>query len=138
MRFIPHSATWRARCERGMFSQDGPSSAEVLDTDCRFLWGIALAALCLRKQKRGWIQAVSPVRDGSIVAEAATAGGFWTIRVGKRKSARTGLAAKRGATLRRIGLRRIRSRRAIAAIRLGVRHFHPKGHGQNAHACENA
>jgi hypothetical protein len=52
MRFIPHSATWRARCERGMFSQDGPSSAEVLDKDCRFLWGIAVAALCLRKTKK--------------------------------------------------------------------------------------
>src|SRR6201989_152836 len=99
---------------------------------------LRLPPCAFAKQKRGWVQAVSPVRDGSVVAEAATAGGFWTIRVGKRKSARTALAANRAATLRRIGLRRIRSRRPRAAIRLAVRSFHPKRHVQNSHACENA
>ena len=48
MRFTPLHGE---RKRRGMFSQDGPSSAEVLDKHCRFLWGIAVAALCLCKTK---------------------------------------------------------------------------------------
>jgi hypothetical protein len=36
---------------RGMFSQDGRSSAEVLDTDCRFLSGIAVAVVCIFRDK---------------------------------------------------------------------------------------
>jgi hypothetical protein len=46
-----YSATWRARSERGMFNQDGPSSVEVLDTDCRFLSGIAVAVFCIFRDK---------------------------------------------------------------------------------------
>jgi hypothetical protein len=46
-----YSATWRARSERGMFNQDGPSSPEVLDRDCRFLSGIAVAVFCIFRDK---------------------------------------------------------------------------------------
>src|SRR5215471_8955653 len=89
--------------------------AAVLDRDCRFLLGIAV-----------WIRVgrFSPVRDGSIVTEAAAAGGFRTVRVRKRNGARTALAANRGAALRGIGLRRIDPRRTIAAI--GLRMSRPK------------
>src|SRR5262249_51946386 len=72
----------------------------------------------------------SPVRDGSVVAEAAAAGGFWTVRVGKRSGAQTALAANRAAGLRGIALRRICSRRAVAAIGLGVRRPHSSDQGQ--------
>src|SRR5262249_11006944 len=73
---------------------------------------------------------VSPMRDGSIVAETTTACGFRTIRIGKRNNARNALAANRAAALGGIGLRRIGSSWAVAAIGLGIRRLHPKRHGQ--------
>src|SRR5262249_40283116 len=87
-----------------------------------------------------WIRVgrFSPVRDGSIVTEAAAAGSFRTVRVGKRNGARTALAANRAAALRGIGLRRIDPRRTIAAIGLRMRRLQPGGHGQNTPACDNA
>jgi hypothetical protein len=56
------------------------------------------------------------VRDGLIVAKATTACGFWTVRVGKRNSARSALAANRATALGGVGLRGIGSSRAVASI----------------------
>src|SRR2546426_7231362 len=75
------------------------------------------------------------VREASIVANATTARGFRTVRVGKRNSARNA-AGNRAAALGWIGLRGIGSRRAVAPIGLSIRHLHPNGHSQNAHACD--
>src|SRR5262249_23665997 len=75
------------------------------------------------------------VREAAIVAEAATAGGFRTVRVGKRNGARNA-AGNGAAALGRIGLRGIDSRRAVAAIGLRIRRLHPDGPGPNAHACD--
>src|SRR4029453_14077523 len=74
--------------------------------------------------------------DALIVPKAATAGGFRTVRVGKRNSARNALAADRAAAFWGIGLRGIGSSRAVAAIGLCIRRLHPNGHSQNAHACD--
>src|SRR5215510_8339537 len=79
---------------------------------------------------------ISPVREGSIVAKATTTGGFRTVRVGKRSSAQTALAAKRAGALGGVGLRGIGSSRAVAAIGLRIRRFHANRHSQNAHACD--
>src|SRR5262245_66656528 len=75
----------------------------------------------------------SPVRKGSIVAKATTTGGFRTVRVGKRSSARTALAAKRAGALGGVGLRGIGSSRAVAAIGLRIRRLDANRHSQNAH-----
>src|SRR5262249_22077207 len=73
------------------------------------------------------------VREAAIVAEATTARGFRTVRVGKRNGA-LNAAGNRAAALGCIGLRGIGSRRAVAAIELRIRRLHPNGHGQDAHA----
>src|SRR5262249_1302027 len=75
------------------------------------------------------------VREAAIVAEATTAGGFRTVRVGKRNSA-LNAAGNRAAALGWIGLGGIGSRWAVAAIELRIRRLHRNGHGQNAHACD--
>ena len=98
---------------------------------------LRLPPLCVSRTKRAASRGFSPVRDGSIVAEAAAACGFWTVWIGKR-SARAALAASRAAALRGIGLRRIRPRRTRAAIGLRMRRHRPEGHGQNTQACDNA
>src|SRR5215510_7642796 len=77
---------------------------------------------------------ISPVREGSIVAKATTAGGFRTVRVGKRSSVQTALAAKRAGSLGGVGLRGIGSSRAVAAIGLRIRRLRANRHSQNAHA----
>src|SRR5205823_5104699 len=84
---------------------------------------LRLPPLCVSRTKRAASRGFSPVRDGSIVAEAAAACGFWTVWIGKR-SARAALAASRAAALRGIGLR--------------MRRHRPEGHGQNTQACDNA
>src|SRR5215831_1545691 len=79
---------------------------------------------------------ISPVREGSIVAKATTAGGFRTVRIGKRSSAQTALAANRAGALGGVGLRGVGSSRAVAAIGLRIRRFDANRHSQNAHACD--
>src|SRR5215510_2735135 len=51
---------------------------------------------------------ISPVREGSIVAKATATGGFRTVRVGKRSSAQTALAADHPGALGKWGLARYR------------------------------
>src|SRR5262249_25828643 len=79
----------------------------------------------------------SPPRGGGrIVAKATTAGGFRTVRIGKRSSAQIALAAKRAGSLGGVGLRGIGSSRVVAAIGLRIRRLHANRDSQNAHACE--
>src|SRR5262249_23083000 len=81
---------------------------------------------------------ISPVREGSIVAKATTAGGFRTVPVGKRSGARNALAANRVSALGGVGLRGIGSSRAVAVIGLRIRRLYANSHGQNAHACDTS
>src|SRR5262245_33277231 len=113
----------------------------------RCLIGLAVSCGELRlpcfafSQAKTWLGRscpLSPVWDASIVAEATTARGFRTVRVGKRNSAQNALAANRAAAFGGISLRAISPRRAVAAIGLGIRRFHPNGHNQNAHARDGA
>src|SRR5262245_58643422 len=88
-------------------------------------------AECARRERRSSFV----VREAAIVAKAATAGGFRTVRVGKRNGA-LNAPGNRAAAWGHIWLRGIGSRRAVAAIGLRIRRLHPNGHGQNAHACD--
>src|SRR5258708_22167328 len=74
---------------------------------------------------RAQSRAFSPVGEGSIVAKAATACGFRTVRVGKRSSAQNALTANRAAALGGIGGRVIGSSRAAAADGLWLRRLPP-------------
>src|SRR5262249_2964425 len=73
---------------------------------------------------------VSPVPEILIVAEASTARGCRTVRVGIAGSvAWNAPAANRAAALGGMGLRSIGSRRPVAGVGLCIRRVHAHGHG---------
>src|SRR5262249_42630995 len=77
------------------------------------------SAACYKSDCTNSLLARLPLdEDALIVPKAATAGGFRTVRVGKRNSARNALAANRAAALWGIGLRGIGSSRPVAAVGL--------------------
>src|SRR5258708_39610421 len=86
---------------------------------------------------RAQSRAFSPVGEGSIVAKAATACGFRTVRVGKRSSAQNALTANRAAALGGIGGRGIGSGRGGGGRGLWVPRLPPAGYSPKKPACDS-